>query len=584
MHCTCPLLPPRTAAGTALIFLAFIVASCSSGIRPAHRPPEHHTPPAPAIVPSSAPCALQDRKFDRAEALVLKKRFSAALAIASHIAEFPCSRDRQSKALELIGDIYMAEGKEVNAFYFFVRAGEKAGPRKDFSRILSKAVSSVAHMSADNIIFILEKTAPPRIQKALLFQSAAAKANAGNPREARALYQSFIKKFPEDTYTPAARSITADLNRRPETLTPAVGILLPLTGYYKTGGSRALGGINYYRQISGRDDLRFIIMDTASDPGQAARAVKELKIKGAACIIGPMVTARAAAEQARDLEIPMILLSQAPDIPEISPMIFRHFLFPEQQIRSSAAFIMEKYGRREFAALYPDDDYGSAFVSALKKQIPDMGGRITDIQRYSPGQTDFSPQIKSLIKGYRAKGKDGRFRDISSRPRKERNKIYRAKTDFNVLFIPDSPDTAAMIAPQLKYHGISDVILMGTNLWHTDKLLQAAAYLKNAVFTDGFHPEKEKTAEFIRQFTEETGSPPGYIQAAAYEAVSSIAPIIAESKASGRQLAEEISRVNRFSALTCTTGFDPRGEPLDSLDIFQIRGGAITLVRPCTHR
>ena len=59
--------------------------------------------------------------------------------------------------------------------------------------------------------------------------------------------------------------------------------------------------------------------------------------------------------------------------------------------------------------------------------------------------------------------------------------------DFDVLFIPEAPQMAALILPQLAYYDIRDVYLAGTNLWHSSQLIELAKdYAQNAVMVDGF--------------------------------------------------------------------------------------------------
>ena len=163
--------------------------------------------------------------------------------------------------------------------------------------------------------------------------------------------------------------------------------------------------------------------------------------------------------------------------------------------------------------MYPKDKYGNVFMQTFTTLVPELGGKVTDIRSYKPGQVDFAGQIKPMIKGYRTKGKDGKMLTVSNANKEKRNKLYRAITNFDALFIPDSPKTVAMIAPQLKYHGIGSVMLMGTNLWHSDSLLSAAPYIQGAIFTNGLDPQREKVKRFCEQYIKKGQKPAGYIEA-----------------------------------------------------------------------
>ena len=46
--------------------------------------------------------------------------------------------------------------------------------------------------------------------------------------------------------------------------------------------------------------------------------------------------------------------------------------------------------------------------------------------------------------------------------------------DFDAVFIPDTYNMVGLIAPQLRFYGIEDVLLLGTNLWHSGHLMEMA--------------------------------------------------------------------------------------------------------------
>ncbi|MCG8685851.1 MAG: penicillin-binding protein activator [Desulfobacterales bacterium] len=544
-------------------------------------PKEKKTISTPVIQPSKTatlPCEAQDKEVARIKHLVMEAQYDRALAMASAIADTPCSPDRYPNALTLIAEIFMAQRKPANAFHFYLRAAEH-------TQNLSPAAAALATMHVPDIIFEVSNNVPESAQKDLLLLVAQIKADTGNTGQAAILFQE-TDETTDTVQTPERSRIQEeDIIEDKKAVPGRIGVLLPLTGYYQEGGQRALSAIYMALEEHGPlPGLELMVTDTASDPLRAASSVEEMNRLQVSCIIGPMVTAAAAAAKADSLGIPMIILTQTPGIPETGAYLFRNFITPELQIRTSADFIMSAYGYRNFALLYPEDDYGKIFMETFMRIVPERGGKITDISAYSPGQADFSEQIKPLIKGYRAKDKGGRYKDVSSTQKQKRNKIYRAKIDFDVLFIPDSAQTVSMIAPQLRYHGITPVLLMGTNLWHSDNLLSASQYLQQAVFTNGFYPGKEKTAEFMGKFRDKTGKTPGYIEAAAHDSMSALLSILDSGPIKSRHhMAGKLHALNRYNCLTCPLYFDTRGEPAAPLDIFQVKGKKIVMIRSCSH-
>lgn len=103
-----------------------------------------------------------------------------------------------------------------------------------------------------------------------------------------------------------------------------------------------------------------------------------------------------------------------------------------------------------------------------------IGPMVTSQAVYGPDQTDYSEQILPFIKGYRKLNARRQFVDMGPGEKRQRNRVYRAKVDFDALFIPDGSLKAGQIALQLKYHDVRDVVLLGTNIWNADTFLEAA--------------------------------------------------------------------------------------------------------------
>jgi len=201
----------------------------------------HPTPlisqvPSQALAPRPSPCTDQDRQFNQIRILISERQFTPALDLASKIADAPCSPEHYPRALALIAEIFRAKGKPVNAFYFYVQAATHSHRHKESTQNVSKAVSSISHMDGDNIIFLTEKTAPPHIQKQLLFMAGTSKAQTGDIPDALRLLKAFVSAFPNAPYAVTARTIINDLTRKPQVAINKIGILLPLTGYYRAGG------------------------------------------------------------------------------------------------------------------------------------------------------------------------------------------------------------------------------------------------------------------------------------------------------------------------------------------------------------
>jgi ABC-type branched-subunit amino acid transport system substrate-binding protein len=235
---------------------------------------------------------------------------------------------------------------------------------------------------------------------------------------------------------------------------------------------------------------------------------------------------------------------------------------------------MGNLGLQRFAVLYPEDKYGKSYASTFAEVVEQFGGELTDAQHYEPGQTDFGVQIQSFVHGYQTVDEQGHLVSVVSDAQKQRHGMYRAIIDFEALFIPDSAFAVGLIAPQLQYHDIDNVLLMGTNIWQSGRIeKEGGRYVEGAVFPVGFDAESayENVREFVVRFEEESGVLPGFIEAAAYDASMIFLTELLRSEVRSRQdLMLALKAIRNYEGLTGKTSFDPFGEAVKRLDLYQI--------------
>lgn len=544
-------------------------------------------PPIPRAAPlkkAAVDCTEQSRKITNARNLISQNKLKQALILSSELMQAPCSAEYYRQTLELTADILTAKQDRTNAFYFYQEALTLDLKRENSLSLMPKLIKAITPLHPEKIFFLASKISPCYIKEEIIFQAGMAKLKQGKERQDTVLLKRLIEKYPNAARSRKATAVIEAIKGKKQFNAGKIGVLLPMTGYYKEGGQRTLTAVHLALDtLKDKNRFKIMVMDTGSDPDQAAEAVQSLNREGVTCIIGPMVTAGAAAIEAQALGIPMITLTQKQGIPDIGSYIFRNFMTPENQVRTGIEYISSQYGFTKYALLYPDDPYGRAFNTAFTRIVQEYGGHLTNQASYQPAQTDFAAQIQSFITGYKTRNKSGRLINIGKNTKKERNKIYKAKVNFEVIFIPDSIDTAAMIAPQLRYHSIDQVLLMGTNLWHSDKLLSHIHEFQDAVFTDGFDPETLDARQFISRFEEGTGKRPGYMEAAAFDTTLALIRVLSENQITSRNhLTEILGNVHLFPPLSCPMAFDPQGEPESLLHLFQVQKNEVVMVQSCS--
>jgi ABC-type branched-subunit amino acid transport system substrate-binding protein len=141
-----------------------------------------------------------------------------------------------------------------------------------------------------------------------------------------------------------------------------------------------------------------------------------------------------------------------------------------------------------------------------------------------------------------------------------------------------------LIAPQLLFHDVAGVLLLGTNLWHSDELIHMArGYVQGAIVPDGFfvNSPSPRVQDFVNSYEEVFGSLPGFLEAQAYDA----AWILFEAAnkpgvRSRRTLKEAIVGLQGFPGVTGLTSFDETGDVEKDLYLLKIDRSRFVQIRP----
>jgi branched-chain amino acid transport system substrate-binding protein len=256
-------------------------------------------------------------------------------------------------------------------------------------------------------------------------------------------------------------------------------------------------------------------------------------------------------------------------------------------------------------------------------EVLSLGGAVVGVEAYDPMDTDFAEPIKKLVGLYYQVPKELEI-DFAFTPEEEMSLDPMAKTttdmfafmpdeikyipelffwgfpqplgplasdvdrgrkrddalepivDFDALFIPDAAKKVGLITPQLAYSDIEDVVLMGTNLWHSQQLISMSQdYIQGAVLTDGFFAESEepKVRVFLKNFQNTFDEKPGFIEAVAYDSAKILFQTLVNPRIRFKShLKDELLNLVDFPGVTGSTSFDYKGDAIRDPFILRIKG------------
>lgn len=543
---------------------------------------------------------------------------------AGNVMAQPLAQDQWIRVNLLVGDSYMALKSPPEAYRAYLGAFLKATSDDEKKKVLSRLKNVISLMEPSDLTTELDRLDGRSPAGYLLFQLGVDYMEKGLSDDAMVKFLSFLEKYPGHEYAGQAKKFLSDLEASALTDRHLIGCLLPISGKYEKIGKEALEGIEFALARFSRDrampSLRILVEDTASDPLQAQKGLQSLADAGVSAIIGPIATAESIAPQAQALRIPMITLTQKPGVTEAGDYVFRNFLTPRMQINALVDYAVHVQGDTRFAILYPNESYGEIYMNLFWDAVAANGGRVVGVEAYDPGKTDFAEPIQKLAGLYYAIPEDlveepvlvpqvfteGQGTETSAREPEGSDAFSAVDTHnwdeelmasirmsrlaggrnadgsprpiagFDAVFIPDAPDKAGLILPQLAYYDIDNVHLLGTNLWHSDKLIDMAQrHVQGAVMPEGFfdQSQKEHVRRFVMEFLAIYGHPPEFIQAVAYDTASILFDLASRPDIRFRaQIKNVLMTMPPFSGVTGQTAFDPSGEAVKDIYLLRVKG------------
>lgn len=538
---------------------------------------------------------VSDARFEILVTYFNQGEYSVVIEQTPHFLKQKPSRSHILRTYVLLGDTYKAMRSPKDAVNYYIMALRiSKDPEKD--SILKNLQAAVRGLEPEDIITLFNQVKDDVLKGHLMFQLGLNYAQEEKYDEALKALTAFTEKFPQHENIQQAKSLIDAINKRSVYSRYTVGCLLPLSGPYKIYGNGALKGIqlafNQFNAGNRQSSVKIIVKDTASDPVKAAAAVKELFEENVAAIIGPVVTSVSAAREAQHHGIPIITLTQKDNIPEIGEYVFRNFITPGMQVKALVSYAVGELGLKRFAILYPDEKYGKTFMNLFWDEVIAHEGQVVGVESYRPDVTDFADPIKKLVGLYYEVPEELQINDVKSGEHGTRGTTTEniadksldvkgdeepgAIVDFDAVFIPDAPKKSGLIIPQLAFYDVKDIYLFGTNLWHSDSLIDMTLkHSQGAIMPDGFFAESRSkiVKQFVESYNEIYHQKPGFIEAAAYDTALMLFQMVSRPDIRFRSvLKNELKRLAGFQGVTGLTSFNNNGDAIKNLYLLQIRG------------
>lgn len=328
-----------------------------------------------------------------------------------------------------------------------------------------------------------------------------------------------------------------------------VALILPMTqnGAATSIGTSLRNAAELAYAEAGSNDLTILVKDDRSTPDGARDATQQAIGEGAELVLGPLFAAdvREAARVARAADKPVIGFST--DSASASRGVYLLSFLIENYVDRIVDYSAQQ-GKKSFAALVPENDYGNVALAEFQQAVAKRGARVEAIERYKPGAAA-----------------DAVARIVAALPR------------IDALFIPEQADGMGAVAQALAANAIDShkVQLLGTGIWNDARVLKLPP-LQGAWFAT---PENAGFNAFAQRYKSKFGSEPARIATLAYDAIT-LAAALAKTQAGQRFALDTLTNTSGFNGADGLFRFRADGPNERGLAVLQIDNGAAKTVSP----
>ena len=321
-----------------------------------------------------------------------------------------------------------------------------------------------------------------------------------------------------------------------------VALILPLSAggnagtvalSMKNAGEMALSEFN-------SPNIQLLVKDDGGTSGGAQQAAQQALDEGAEIILGPLfaLTVGPVGALARSRGVPVIAFSTDANV--AARGVYLLSFLPESDVDRIIGYAVSQ-GRKSFAALMPDNAYGTVVEAAFKQQVARRGGRVVALERY--------PLDKSQMQG------------------PVRNVAAAAAKGADAIFIPDGADAVPTVVQNLVSSGIDTkrVQLLGTGLWEDAQIFSNPA-LDGAWYAG---PDSTGFRNFSARYRTRYGQDPVRTASLAYDAVALVAALV-KTQGKDRFAESVLTNSSGFTGIDGLFRFRPDGTNQRGLAVLRV--------------
>lgn len=329
------------------------------------------------------------------------------------------------------------------------------------------------------------------------------------------------------------------------------GLILPLSASSNAGvaGQAMRNAAEMALAEFNAPNLQLLVKDDGGSPDGARAGAQQALDQGAEIILGPLFaqSVGAVGQIARARNVPVIAFSTDANV--ASPGVYLLSFLPESDVGRIVQYATST-GKRSYAALIPDNPYGTVVEAAFKQDVARRGGTVVALERYPHDKAGMTGPVKNVLQGA-------------------------ARAD--AIFIPDGGDAVPDVVDTLVANGLNTkkIQLLGTGLWDDQRIFSAS------VLDGGWYaaPDTAGFRGFAIRYRNRFKQEPARTATLAYDAVALIAALV-KTQGQRRFSPEVLTNPSGFAGIDGLFRFRPDGTNERGLAVLRVTGSGAQIISP----
>jgi len=330
-----------------------------------------------------------------------------------------------------------------------------------------------------------------------------------------------------------------------------VGLILPLSG----SGNAAVAAKSMRNAAEmalaefSSPDIQLLVKDDGGSAPGSQQAAQQVLDEGAEIILGPLfaLTVGPVGQLARTRNVPVIAFSTDANV--AAHGVYLLSFLPESDVERIISYAASQ-GRRSFAALVPDNAYGTVVEAAFKQVVARRGGRVVALEHYPLDKAAMAAPVRN---------------------------VAQAASRADAIFIPDGADAVATAVSTLAASGVDlkRVQLLGSGLWE-DAQIFSNSQLEGAWYAG---PEAAGFRSFSGRYRGRYGQDPVRTASLAYDAVALVAALV-KTQGKARFTEETLTNSSGFAGIDGLFRFRPDGTNQRGLAVLRVTSTGGQMINP----